>query len=138
MSRIVMKTIRKCALLLIRDKKLLLSREPNDNRFLTVGGKFEHGENDLQCLQRELAEETGTTARGETLKFLNEFVYKSDEMGLHIRAYAGELKNEPHTTKDIEELRRFNRKDLEEAPVEIVTPMTKFRILPFLIERGLI
>ncbi len=133
-----MRLVRKCALILIKNKKLLLSREFGDKRFLTIGGKIEYGENDLQCLQRELAEETGTTAKDETLKFLDEFVYKSDEMELYIRAYTGELKDEPHTTKDIEELRWFNRKELEDAPVEIVTPITKFRILPFLIERDLI
>ncbi|MFH0889833.1 MAG: NUDIX domain-containing protein [Candidatus Aenigmatarchaeota archaeon] len=133
-----MRTINKCALFLIRNKKLLLSREPNDNRFLTIGGKFEEGENDLQCLQRELIEEVGTIAKEETLKFMNEFSYETGEMSLHIRAYTGELKNEPHTTKDIEELKWFSRENLEAAPVEIVTPITKQKILPFLIERGLI
>ncbi len=133
-----MRTVRKCALLLIKDKKLLLSREPNDSRFLSIGGKFESGENDLQCLQRELGEEVGTTAKEETLKFLKEFTCISEEMDLHIRAYAGELKNEPHTTDEIEELKWFSREDLEAAPVEIVTPITKLEILPFLIKEGLI
>lgn len=133
-----MRMISKCALFLIKGKKLLLSREPNDHRFVTIGGKFEDCENDLQCLQRELTEEVGTTAKEETLKFLNEFSYETDETSLHIRAYTGELKNEPHATKDIEELKWFSRRDIEAAPVEIVTPITKQKILPFLIERGLV
>ncbi len=137
--RIIMKTIRKCALLLIRNKKLLLSREPDDKRFLTVGGKLEDGETDLQCLQRELMEETGTTAKEGTLKFLDEFVHSDGpEKMIHIRAYTGELKSEPRITKDVEELKWFSRKDLEAAPVEIITEMTKHAILPFLIEKGMI
>lgn len=134
-----MKNIRKCALLLIRDKKLLLSRETGDKRFLSVGGTFEDGETDLQCLQRELVEETGTKAKGSTLEFLNEFVYsEGSEKIIHIRAYTGELEKEPKATGGVEELKWFDRAELEALPEEIATPITKRKILPFLIEKGML
>ncbi|MBI3413606.1 MAG: NUDIX domain-containing protein [Candidatus Aenigmarchaeota archaeon] len=134
-----MMIIRKCALLLVRNKKLLLSREFGDNRFLTVGGSFEDGETDLQCLQRELLEEVGTKAKESTLKFLDEFVYTDgQEKVIHIRAYAGELEKDPEAAGEIEELKWFDRNDLESTPVEIMSEITKHKILPFLIEKGLV
>ncbi len=134
-----MRTIRKCALLLVKNGKLLLSREFGENRFLTVGGSFEDGESDLQCLQRELLEEVGTNAGENTLKFLNEFVDTDGaEKIIHIRAYAGELENEPVATGEIEELKWFSRGDLEILPEEIITRITKHKILPFLVEKGML
>ncbi len=131
--------IRKCALLLVKDGKLLLAREFGENRFLTVGGSFEDGETDLQCLQRELSEEVGTKAKESTLKFLDEFVYTDGyEKIIHIRAYSGELEKEPKATGEIEELKWFNRNDLESTPAEIISEITKHKILPFLAERGMI
>ncbi len=134
-----MKTIRKCALLLIKDKKLLLAREFGENRFLSVGGSFEQGETDIQCLQRELMEEVGTKAKEGTLKFLNEFVYTDGpEKLIHIRAYAGELEKEPVATGEIEELKWFTRKELEATSEEILSEITKHKILPYMVERGMV
>ncbi|MBI4176747.1 MAG: NUDIX domain-containing protein [Candidatus Aenigmarchaeota archaeon] len=134
-----MRVIRKCALLLVRDKKLLLSREFGDSRFLTVGGSFEDGETDLQCLQRELEEEVGTKAVESTLEFLCEFVgTDGPEKVVHIHAYSGDLENEPKAAGEIEELRWFNRSDLESLPAETISEITKHKILPFLAERGMI
>lgn len=134
-----MRIIRKCALLLVKDKKLLLSREFNETRFLTVGGKYENGETDLQCLQRELVEEVGTKAVESTLEFLNEFVYTDGpEKIIHIRAYSGELEKEPEAKGEVEELKWFNRAELEALPEEIATSITKHKILPFLIDRGMV
>lgn len=134
-----MRTIRKCALLLVENKKLLLSREFDETRFLTVGGSFEDGETDLQCLQRELLEEVGTKARESTLEFLGEFAYTDGpERTVHIRAYSGELEKEPTPSGEVEELRWFDRKELESTPAEILSEITKRKILPFLIERNLV
>ncbi len=134
-----MRIIHKCALLLVKNSKLLLSREFGETRFLTVGGKFEQGETDMQCLQRELAEEVGTKAKEGTLKFLNEFVYNDGpEKIIHIRAYAGELEKDPVATGEIEELKWFTKKELETTPSEIISEITKHKILPFMVERGMI
>ncbi|MBI4168262.1 MAG: NUDIX domain-containing protein [Candidatus Aenigmarchaeota archaeon] len=134
-----MRIIRKCALLLIENKKLLLSREFGDTRFLTVGGSFENGETDLQCLQRELEEEVGTKAKENTLKFLDEFVYTDGPQKIiHIRAYTGELEKKPVAAGEIEELKWFDRTELETTSTEILSEITKHKILPFLIQRGMV
>lgn len=132
-------TVRKCALLLIRDKKLLLSREHGDTRFISLGGRYEGEENDFQCLQRELLEEVNTKAKEDTLKFLGEFEYSDGpDKIINIRAYAGELENEPKPVGEVEELRWFGRKELETTPEEILTMITKRRILPFLMDNNLV
>jgi len=135
----MMKMIKKCAILLVRNNRVLLTREENDKRFLTPGGKYNDGETDIQCLQRELEEEIGTKAKENTLKFLQEFEYEDgDDRTVNIRTYTGELENEPKPSGEIEEIKWFSREDLQSLPVEITTKITKYKILPFLIERNML
>jgi len=49
----------KVALLVIRDKKVLMARSKGKQHFYMPGGKREEGETDMQCLTRECREELG-------------------------------------------------------------------------------
>lgn len=45
-----------CFLMMLRNRK---KADPNEGKWIGVGGKFEPGENPEQCVRREVAEETG-------------------------------------------------------------------------------
>lgn len=45
-----------CYLMLYRNKK---KDDPNAGKWIGVGGKFEAGESGIQCVSREVLEETG-------------------------------------------------------------------------------
>jgi 8-oxo-dGTP diphosphatase len=65
-----------CYLMLLRNKK---SSDPNKNKWIGVGGKFEEGETPEECLLREVREETGLTLLSYRLRGIVTFV--SDEWG---------------------------------------------------------
>jgi 8-oxo-dGTP diphosphatase len=65
-----------CYLMLLRNKK---KADPNQNKWIGVGGKFEEGESPEECLLREVYEETGLTLLDYRLRGIVTFV--SDEWG---------------------------------------------------------
>lgn len=65
-----------CYLMLHRVKK---QQDPNQGKWIGVGGKFEEGETPEECLLREVQEETGLTLTRYQLRGIVTFV--SDEWG---------------------------------------------------------
>ncbi len=65
-----------CYLMLHRTKK---KQDPNEGKWIGVGGKFEDGESPEECLLREVQEETGLTLTRYRLRGIVTFV--SDEWG---------------------------------------------------------
>ena len=66
------------------DKYLILHRtkkehDENGDKWIGVGGKFEPGESPLECVQREVKEETGLTMTNPRFRGIVTFV--SDEWG---------------------------------------------------------
>lgn len=92
--------IYKAAAVIIRDRRLLVTRTKGKDAFVAPGGKLEGGETPLQALQRELKEELQITIRPEDTEPLGTFyaqaAYAPDSrlrMDVHmIRHYQGELK----------------------------------------------
>ena len=107
------KIIKKIGIIVFKDKKILMARSnKNADVFYFPGGKFETGESDIDCLQRESKEELGTTAKPESIKFLSEFEDvahgKETDVKLNIKLYECELVSEPEASSEIEEIKYFD------------------------------
>ncbi len=79
-------------LMLHRTKK---KNDPNENKWVGIGGKFEEGESPEDCLCREVKEETGLTLSSYRYRGIVTFVsdvYPTEYMHLFTaHAYTGEL-----------------------------------------------
>lgn len=79
-------------LMLHRTKK---KNDPNENKWVGIGGKFEEGESPEDCLVREVKEETGLTLSSYRYRGIVTFVsdvYPTEYMHLFTaRAAAGKL-----------------------------------------------
>jgi len=88
-----MDKIIKSALVCMKDKKLLVVHKKTINEYISHGGKNEEGEEDLECLKREINEELGCLPIN--LEFWKTFFDKTqDNKELELRAYFGDLKGE--------------------------------------------
>jgi 8-oxo-dGTP pyrophosphatase MutT (NUDIX family) len=88
-----MDKIIKSALVCMKDKKLLVVHKKTINEYISPGGKNEEGEEDLECLKREINEELGCLPIN--LEFWKTFFDKTqDNKELELRAYFGDLKGE--------------------------------------------
>jgi len=63
----------KAAAVIIRNRKLLVSRSHGKDVFVAPGGKLEAGETSIEALIRELAEEQQITVQPSDLRFMGEF-----------------------------------------------------------------
>ena len=127
------KTIRKAALLLFKDNKVMLARsKKNAEVFYMLGGKFEPGESDEACLKREVMEEIGCEIVPGSLKFLYEFSAVPHGKGkedilLVERVYTGQIIGEPIAQSEVAEIRYFDTSIDEKH----LTPMSE-KILEWL------
>lgn len=136
-----MKIIKKVALANFKDeqssrasrtKKILLVRSKSQPEvFYTLGGKYEEGESDIECLKREVKEEIGCEIDEKSLKFLNVFedVAHGGKGRLNIRMYQGNLIGDPKPTSEIVEIGYFNtksnKKNLSEIAQRTIFPWLK-------------
>jgi len=65
--------IHKAAGVIIRDRKLLVSRSTGKDFFVAPGGKLEHGETSQEALKRELKEEQNIDIDVDALSVLGTF-----------------------------------------------------------------
>lgn len=113
--------LRKAALAHIKDRKLLMVRDfTRPDVYLTVGGKIEDGETDVECLHREVLEEINCELAPESVKFLKEFeapAHNKENVRVNIRLFAGELVGEPTPSSEVVELQYFNS-NIEKKHIE--------------------
>jgi 8-oxo-dGTP diphosphatase len=104
--------IYKTALAVFKDKKMIMVRnDRNDEVFYTLGGKIEPGETGIECLEREIKEEVGTTVRPGSLKFLQEFqapAHGRENTFVNIQLYEGQLVDDPKPSSEIVEIDYFD------------------------------
>jgi 8-oxo-dGTP diphosphatase len=104
--------IRKSALAVFKDKQILLARdEKYDLVFYMLGGTIEPGEDEIDCLKREIQEEVATTIKEGSLKFLAEFedvAHGRINTRVNIRLYEGKLNAEPTPSQEVVEVRYFD------------------------------
>jgi ADP-ribose pyrophosphatase YjhB (NUDIX family) len=113
-----------CALCVDDQGRLLLARRahpPYEGRWDTPGGFLEEGEHPLDCLRRELREETGLDV--EAGRFFGVWMdrYSEDGSGpwtVNLYWLATVQGGEPRAADDVSELRWFGRDELP-APEEL-------------------
>lgn len=128
-----MKIIKKIALAIFKDKKILLVRSHKQEKvFYTLGGKVEDRESDVECIKREVKEEIGCDIFEKSIRFLVEFediAHGKQDSILHIKLYEGKLIGEPKPLSEIAEIKYFDsqsdKKHLSEIAQRKIFPWLK-------------
>lgn len=132
-----MKIIQKVALAVFKDKKMLQVRTKKQPEvFYTLGGKYEEGESDIECLKREIKEELDCEIDESSLKYLTTFddIGHEDELSLHLIMYTGKLIGEPKPSSEIAEIGWFDSNS-DPKNLSVIAQRT---IFPWLKEHGYI
>ncbi len=127
----------KYALCIIRDNRLLVLEEENQELYLMPGGRPEIGENTGQALSRELKEELGVDLHIESLKYLGSFediAAGKEYAKVYIELYLGDFSGEMRPCSEVKRLVWFAKDD----DWNRLAPVTRNKILPALLHRGLI
>ncbi len=109
-------TGRRDYLMLYRNKK---ENDPNEGKWIGVGGKFETGETPDECMLREVREETGLTLDSYhfcgVVHFISD-VWEDEDMYLY-RAEAAETETEALPTCSEGELHWIPEEELPDLPM---------------------
>lgn len=129
-----MRFIRKSALTVVKDEKLLLVKPKVSSWLLMPGGKPKEGESAVDALKREIGEELGCGIEEATISFLGRFEDKNADgtAMVAIDLYSGKLLGEPRPCSEIEELVWVAPDSADER----ITPVTRNKIMPFLLKVG--
>ncbi len=132
-----MKLIKKSAMVVIRDNRLLVVRKKGSRDYLMPGGKPEGDESAAAALKREIMEELGCGFDDASLTFLGHFEdFTSDgKAKVSIELFTGEIIRMPKPSSEIEELIWVSAAD---AINPFLTPIIKKQILPFLVGKGML
>ena len=132
-----MKTYFKYALCIIRDNRLLVLEESDQELYLMPGGRPEAGESGEQALSREIKEELGVNLATRSLKYLGSFEDVAAGQGdalVHIELYLGDFSGEMKPCSEVERLVWFAKDD----DWNRLAPVTRNKILPALLQQGLL
>lgn len=131
----------KIGLLILDDEqaKFLVCEKDNfTNDFIMPGGKIEEGENDIECLKRELAEELQVDVDEASLKFIGEYldVAAGDwTKDVSIKLYLGKIIGKPKPSQEIIGIEWLSKDDLSHPRL---SPIIKNKIIPDLIARKIL
>ncbi|MFA6888553.1 MAG: NUDIX domain-containing protein [Candidatus Woesearchaeota archaeon] len=129
--------IKKYGLIILKDKKFLINRKKHTTLFLLPGGKPEHNESPEQCLIREIKEEHNCNIVLDSLircGVFEDVAANEPNTIIQIELYYGRVEGTPKPSSEIEEQRWFGKNDDK----EILSPIIRNKILPFLIEKNFI
>ena len=132
-----MKLIKKSAMVIVKDNKLLVVRKRGSPDFLMPGGKPERNESPIEALKRELMEEISCEVDSSSIALLGTFedLTSDGRAKVFIDLFSGELIGEPKPSSEIEELGWISAAD---AISPNLTPIIKRQILPFLLQKGML
>lgn len=108
-------TIDKIGWLLVQDRKVLMVRSKNKDKFYAPGGKREAGESDEQALVREVKEELGVDIVPGSIKHLQTFKAQAhgqpEGVFVQIAGYAADYTGVLTPQSEIEEMTWFTSAD---------------------------
>lgn len=126
----------KIAAIVIRDKKLLIARNKGETMFFALGGKMEPGETDIECLQREVFEETSCEPINPKKMETFEGRSHDNKKSVKMICYTCELKGTIQPCSEIEEIAWIDR-DYKEKGIKVAS-MLEINVIPYLIKKGLL
>ena len=104
-----MKVIPRIGLTVIKDGRALLVREKGWNFVGFAGGGIESGEDNIQCLEREVKEEFGVGIKKDSIKYFGTF--EGDAAGeedagkiVEMKMFIAKFDKEPKKTEEIEKI----------------------------------
>jgi 8-oxo-dGTP pyrophosphatase MutT (NUDIX family) len=127
--------IYKVGAVIIKDRKVLVCRNIGKEIFISPGGRIEEGEEDIECLERELREELGVrVSRWDYLGDVEEEAILDPGKEVKIYFYRAEIAGEPKASSEIGEIRYINS---QYGEIKLGSGIEKF-VVPKLVEMGLI
>lgn len=123
------------AAVIVKDRKLLVVKEFNEDEYHTPGGVVKKFEKPEETLKRELMEEIGVSLI--SMQPFGKFSSKTfDGDDLLLETYFAKIEGTPDPSSEIESF-SWIRKDYKNDRVKLTIPSVKY-ILPKLIETNLI
>jgi len=107
----------KIALLVIKDRKVLMARSKGIEHFYMPGGKRDKGENDVECLVRECKEELGIDvdpASAVLYGVFSSYAYVDKPLA-KLSMYQANYRGTPTPTSEIEDIMWLSYKDRQKA-----------------------
>jgi len=129
-----MNVINKIGLVIIQDKKLLLTLKKGTDKLIIPGGKIDSGESHIDCLEREIKEELGAEIKTDSIKFLTSLEDRAEfepDTLLKMELYIGNIKGEPKALSEIEEFVWFSK----DGDFQVLSHILSHKIMPYLIEK---
>ncbi len=105
--------------------------------YIMPGGQLTE-ENDVECLKNEIKEELDCLLDTDSLSLINQYTDVAagrPDRDVSIKLYKGKLKGTPTPSTEVEYLHWIGKEDIDN---KIVSPIIRHKIIPDLIERGLL
>jgi 8-oxo-dGTP pyrophosphatase MutT (NUDIX family) len=131
----------KIGLLYLNDdqsKFLVCEKDNFTSDFIMPGGQVDDGENDEECLVREIKEELDVDTDRTSLVFIKEYVDVAagdPTKDVSIKLYEGKIIGEPKPSAEIIKFHWISKDDLSHPRL---SPIIKNKILPDLIAKNIL
>ena len=125
-------------LLVIKDRKVLMTKEKDKDFFMLPGGRIESEESHLQTILREIEEELGKHIKVKDIQYYNSYILpgKAENSNMEFHVYSGKISGKFILQNEIKEIRWINSIDVKNG--EKIGNITSLKLFPELLEKGLI